>query len=204
MPRHVVTQGECLSSISAQYGLNWQTVWNHGENAELKAKRKNPNVLYPGDVLHVPDKELKYVSRPTGQAHRFVVSTQQTRVKIRLTVNDKPRTKVSFTLYADDEVLAQGTTDGDGFLSADIPSAIRDGRLEITEADVVDSYLLKFGNIDPIDTESGASQRLHNLGYRALDDIGAGVRSFQARMKLPVTGDIDAATRSALEDKYGL
>lgn len=204
MSSHVVAQGECLSSISAQHGLNWEALWNHPENAELKAKRKNPNVLYPGDVLYVPDTELKWVSCATGQAHRFVVRGPQTQLKIRLTVNDKPRAKVSFKLLVDDEVLAQGTTDGDGFLSADIPSAIHDARLEVTEAEVVDSYRLRLGDIDPIDTESGVSQRLYNLGYRALDSIGEAVRAFQAKMKLPVTGDIDAPTRSALEDQYGL
>lgn len=49
MPNHLVKQGECLSSIAAQYRFAWEQLWNLPQNRELRLKRKNPNILFPGD-----------------------------------------------------------------------------------------------------------------------------------------------------------
>jgi N-acetylmuramoyl-L-alanine amidase len=59
MPNHNVVQGDCVLSIAEQYGFFWETVWNHPSNAELKKKREDPAILYPGDVVFVPEKRLK-------------------------------------------------------------------------------------------------------------------------------------------------
>jgi nucleoid-associated protein YgaU len=54
--RHFVQQGECLSRIARRYGVReWRVVWDSPENEQLRAKRQNPNVLYPGDVVVIPD-----------------------------------------------------------------------------------------------------------------------------------------------------
>jgi hypothetical protein len=64
---HVIEQGEHLSHLAAQYGFrDYLTIWDHPNNAALKDKRQNPNVLFPGDSVFIPDKEKKSVSRPTG------------------------------------------------------------------------------------------------------------------------------------------
>src|SRR5258706_12719858 len=69
---HVVKQGEHLSQIAKQHGFfDFRLIWDHPKNAKLKALRLNPNVLLPGDLLHIPDKEPKKESRPTGARHVF-------------------------------------------------------------------------------------------------------------------------------------
>jgi hypothetical protein len=35
------------------------TLWTAGDNAELRAKRKNPNILFAGDVVVIPDTTSK-------------------------------------------------------------------------------------------------------------------------------------------------
>src|ERR1700721_2282773 len=71
---YVVQQGDHLSGIAREPGFaDYRTIWNHADNAQLRKDRENPHVLNPGDVIHIPEKESKSVSRPTGQMHRFIV-----------------------------------------------------------------------------------------------------------------------------------
>src|SRR4051812_23195035 len=46
-----------MSSIAHDFGfLNFETILNHPKNAELKKNRANPQVLFPGDEVFIPDK----------------------------------------------------------------------------------------------------------------------------------------------------
>jgi len=69
---HTVRQGEYLAKICRQHGFpDWQKVWDNADNADLKSKRKSPNVLYPGDVVVIPDAESGEESGATEQRHTF-------------------------------------------------------------------------------------------------------------------------------------
>src|SRR4249920_494288 len=53
---HTVLQGECLSSIAHDFGFgDWHVIYDHPQNASFKTKRPNPNLIYPGDELFIPD-----------------------------------------------------------------------------------------------------------------------------------------------------
>jgi hypothetical protein len=65
-----------------------------------------------------------------------------------------------------------------------------------------DVYQLQLGTLDPIDTSTGLTARLFNLGY-GTDDIAEAIRAFQAKKRLPVTGQADDATRSRLVSEFG-
>ncbi|MEZ4444383.1 MAG: LysM peptidoglycan-binding domain-containing protein, partial [Polyangiaceae bacterium] len=51
---YVAKYGDYLVKIAQEHGTTWQAIWNHPLNAEHRQKRGSPDVLYPGDVLHVP------------------------------------------------------------------------------------------------------------------------------------------------------
>ncbi|WP_170303843.1 LysM peptidoglycan-binding domain-containing protein [Reyranella soli] len=52
---YTVKQGDNLSSIARKHGLpSWQTIYNDPANASFRAKRPNPNLIFPGDVLVIP------------------------------------------------------------------------------------------------------------------------------------------------------
>jgi N-acetylmuramoyl-L-alanine amidase len=71
MAKHTVRQGDCISSIADKYGFFPDTLWNLPENGELKQRRQDPNVLFSGDEVFVPDKREKTESCATEQRHRF-------------------------------------------------------------------------------------------------------------------------------------
>jgi len=84
MPEYKVKQGDCISSIATRHGLFWEKVWNHPKNSRLKEQRKDPNVLYPGDVVFVPDKEKKEESGATEQKHRFRKKGTPAKLRLRI------------------------------------------------------------------------------------------------------------------------
>jgi len=87
MADYTVKQGDCLSSIAAKYGLFWEKIWNHPKNARLKEQRKDPNILYPGDVVFVPEKEVKEESGATEQRHQFKKKGAPAKLRLRLMKN---------------------------------------------------------------------------------------------------------------------
>src|SRR5262245_59177978 len=69
---YTVKQGDYLVKIARENGfVDYRTIWEHPENKQLKEKRKNPSVLFPGDVLFIPDRNDKKESGGTDQTHRF-------------------------------------------------------------------------------------------------------------------------------------
>jgi len=93
MPDDTVKQGDCISSIAQKHGLFWDKVWNHPKNAKLQETRKDPNVLSPGDVVFVPDKEEKEESGATEQRHRF--KKKGVPAKLRLRIMEEPEREES-------------------------------------------------------------------------------------------------------------
>src|SRR3990172_130657 len=114
---HIVKQGDYLSKIAKQYGFaDYKAIWDHPENADFKKKRKNPNILYPGDKLFVPVKEVKEMSVATEQRHRFEV--KRSPLKLRLALKDfgfKPLANTKCVLHVDGEQF-ELMTDANGLV----------------------------------------------------------------------------------------
>jgi hypothetical protein len=51
---YTVKSGDTLSAIASRHGMRWQDLYNHPDNAAFRAKRPNPNLIYPGDVIMIP------------------------------------------------------------------------------------------------------------------------------------------------------
>lgn len=202
MPEYKVKQGDCISSIAERHGLFWEKVWNHPKNARLKEQRKDPNVLYPGDVVFIPDKEKKEESGTTEQRHRFKKKGTPAKLKIRMLKNDQPRSNEPYRLNIDG-IWQEGTTDGEGYVEANIPSMAKKAILHIGQAGKEDIYHLNLGNLDPIDTEEGVRERLKSLGFRVDQDLSNALRLFQKKEGLQVTGELDDTTRTRLKERFG-
>ena len=200
--RHDVQQGDCLSSIAAQHGISWEKIWNFGENADLKSRRKDPNVLFVGDVLMVPEIAAKEHACAADKRHEFKSKRKPTRIKIRLTIDDEPRKNLKYELQVAGQTLS-GSTDGTGFLEAQIPPDAQTGVLLLGDKEPRETYELGFGTLDPLETDEGIKKRLNSLGFDTEDDLPGAIRSFQLKNKMDVTGNVDDALRAKLKETFG-
>lgn len=207
---HKVRQGDCLSSIAARYGHRPETIWDDSANSELKRLRKDPEVLFPGDVLVIPDLRRREESGATDQRHRFRRKGVVTKLKLQLLDEEhEPRADVAYSLNIDGDIRSD-RTDGEGFIEEVIPPGAERVALRVGEGDDAEEYELHLGNIDPVEEDSGVQQRLKNLGYdcgrsdgQFDDDTRSMVRAFQKQQKLDETGDADDKTRSKLKQVHG-
>src|SRR2546421_5458061 len=99
--RHEIREGESVISLSELHGLFADTIWNHPENAELKEKRKHMNILMPGDILVIPDKQPKEVSRPTDNVHKFQRKGIPALFRLQIFDIEEPRANQNYTLDVD-------------------------------------------------------------------------------------------------------
>src|SRR5882724_8132013 len=79
-----VKPGDCVSSIAYSRGFFWETLWNHPSNAALKNARKDPNILNPGDILHIPDLTPNEESCANEQDHAFKLKGVPAKLKLKV------------------------------------------------------------------------------------------------------------------------
>jgi hypothetical protein len=207
--QHKVKQGECLSSVACTYGFFPDIIWNHPDNAELKQERKDPNVLLAGDVLIIPDKEIKEVAKPTEQEHKF--RKKGVPEKFHLIIrdeDDQPRANLKYTLLIDG-IAFRGVTAGDGSIEQSIHPEAEEARLTLHE-EHESTYLLPLGHLDPISEVSGVQMRLRNLNHYNGEIDGTvnektelALQEFQRHCGLESTGNLDEPTRKKLEEAHG-
>ena len=55
--RYVIKAGDTLGKIALAHGFrSYKDIYDHPDNTAFRAKRPNPNLIYPGDVLMIPNK----------------------------------------------------------------------------------------------------------------------------------------------------
>ncbi len=216
---YIVKQGDCISSIAFKYDLFPEAIWDHPDNADLKNERKDPNALFPGDPVVIPDKREKEEECETGQTHRFRRKGVPEKLRIQFREDeDEPRAGVPYILDVKTKSgrpvpLERGETDGDGFLDKFIPPDASEGKITVGEGEDEEIMEVKLGHLDPIDTISGAQARLNNMRYECgeEDDIldeetREAIREFQRDNDLDEIKDdaekIDKDTLDKIEERY--
>lgn len=209
--RHEVRAGDSMASIAHAYGWHdWQGLWEHSDNAELRRRRASPHVLYPGDVVMVPDSRPRpsEVEAATGQRHRFVVRAATMRLKLALKDRSgAPVASRAFEVRVGGRTVT-GTTDGTGRVDVALPPDAHDAELRVTlDGGRTLTVPLAIGYLDPIEEESGVKQRLRNLGYlpQAAPSpaaVAAALEAFQEDQSLQVTGEADEVTRARLRERH--
>ena len=213
---HTVKQGETLSRIAKQYKhSSWKSIYYHPKNADFQKLRPDPNVLYPGDEIFIPDPEPTIMSVTTSQQHVFCVKTEREFFRLKIETGEgrslsgkRARLKIAgqeFDVIMDDS----------GMINVELPNNYtNDGSLDIfmdsQTTEPSHSFELKLGHLDPIDTMSGVQARCNMLGHDCGEVDGqmgektrAGVLSFQTQYGLPGDGEINTETRTKLKEVFG-
>ena len=199
---YTVQEGDCIGSIAFANGFTWSTLWNDPSNAALKQKRKDPNLLLSGDVVHIPDLRIEQVPCATDQRHSFRLKGVPAKLKIQLLkeemdqnpgqaaanpdgdtsyedpdyrpkqAKNQPRTNVPYLLNIDGTLMS-GQSDGSGYIVIPLSPGAREGRLLLNPGTPQEEvYPLQLGGMDPIDELAGVQKRLQNLGFASGSDPG--------------------------------
>jgi N-acetylmuramoyl-L-alanine amidase len=213
MSNHTVQQGECLSRIAVNYGFrDFRTVYDDPGNEDLRKIRPDPNLLFPGDVVFIPEKEPKEESGATAQLHTFRLSAQRRVLRLVLEgLDGEKMASEPYELDIEGDVVS-GVTGPDGLIERAIPLDAVNGTLTTTRY----SWPLNVAHLNPLDDTNddgitGIQARLRNLGFDPgeIDGI-AGPRTKDAIIAfqednppLKVDGICGPKTRALLVELYG-
>ncbi len=219
MQPYVIRQGDYLAKLAHRFGFDADAVWNDPSNADLRELRPNPDILWPTDVLYIPEDS----DNPPRQ-HELVLGTTNTftsyvpTIPVSLRFTDEGLISQAYTILELPE-LTDLTTDGDGTAFFDV--SVMQRAVTIVFMRDGTTFDCKIGDLDPVNTLSGICQRLQHLGYLPsevdldppdLDQIRAALRWLRARHSLDTSGDdagldedghLDESTTQLLVDDHG-
>jgi hypothetical protein len=205
---HTVVQGEDVISVAQLYRVRPEDIWDDPRNEALKKDRKDPNVLYPGDVLAIPiPDDPRKADIATGKRHTFRRKGGPQKLSLVFVEDDTPRSGLPYVLVVENERF-EGTTGKDGRIEHPVPSTARRGRLTLGSGEAREEYEVLLGHLDPVDTDSGLRARLVNVGFLLdpeADELGLerAIEAFQEHYKLKPTGKANTATRAKLVEAHG-
>jgi len=210
--QYIVRPGDYLSKIAHAHGFSdWHTIYDDSSNAAFRRLRPNPNLIYPGDSLNIPERPARTLPAPAGARTRF--STHRHDDHLELLLRDfrgEPLRSVPCRLSVDG-VASDVTADGDGRLSCDIARGVEDVRVDVAGVTLV----LRIGHMNPMDNTddngvSGIKGRLYNLGYyngpldgRHDDLTASAISAFERDNGMTETGEVSGALKEKLHEKFG-
>lgn len=170
--KHEVQPGDTLLKLAFEAGFDsWKRIWDLAENAELRELRKDPQVLLPGDVLKVPEREATpQTSCPVDKEHRFRLVRPRAWVNLRMIDDEgEPLSQRRYRFQCGGRTH-EGTTDDDGVLSVEIQPNVHHGHIWFWSDEDLPPFesAVMVGYLDPASTWSGISGRLSNLGAHDL------------------------------------
>ncbi|BCD99506.1 PGRP and LysM peptidoglycan-binding domain-containing protein [Marinagarivorans cellulosilyticus] len=213
---HTVAQGETLTRIARQYKYSSASaLYDHPDNEAFRALRDDPNVIYPGDEITIPDITPKKTSARSGNTHIFCLKREIEVVKIKMQDRSgNPLTGCRVVMDVGSAKIDQ-IIDDSGMVEVPLVNGDESGgTLDIyTDPDSdtpAQSFELELAVLDPVETLSGVQARCNALGHDCgvADGImgsktRAGVKSFQAQYGLDVDAVPGPMTKAKLKEVYG-
>jgi hypothetical protein len=211
---HTIKQGEHVTRLACDYGFaDYQSVWDDPQNSDLKALRQNPNVLFPGDLLYIPDRMVNEETRPTDQKHQFQMKQPKLRLRLNLEASyDSPLAGLECQLAIEND-LSTATTGGARQVDEPIPPRSERVKLVVPDDKIPVANPLVFlqvGHLDPVTELSGQLARLKNLGYYTgsvgggnAQEVRSALEEFQCDEGLELDGICGTETQGRLVLVHG-
>jgi N-acetylmuramoyl-L-alanine amidase len=204
MPKkHTVVEGDSIPSIAFNEGFFPETIWNLPENQELREKRKNFNVLMPGDIVFIPNQETKEITKSAENKHIFVRKGTPAIFRLQVFDVEEPLANQEYILSLDGKFI-RGRTNAEGILQHSVPPNAKKGKLifpDLSRPEIA----LDFGSLDPPEEISGIQKRLNNLGFYCgtpdnseNESLSKALTEFQRRFEIEETGIADEVTLAKL------
>jgi N-acetylmuramoyl-L-alanine amidase len=214
--QHTVAQGETLLRIARQYGYKTSTaLYNHPSNAEFKALRPDPNLIFQGDIITIPAKKEKFMPLRASSINTFVVQNEKEYFRLQVSFEDGEDitgkrivlnigSQTIDTVLPSDGLIELELTSNDA-LTGSVDLYLKEGDSTPTK-----SFTVQVGTLDPVETLSGVQGRCNSLGFDCgtVDGVNgsktiAGVKGFQQAQELQIDGIAGPATKSRLAHVYG-
>jgi hypothetical protein len=210
--KHIVERQECLVSIARRFKfVDYRDIYDDPLNDAFRLKRPDPNVIFPGDEIMIPDPKRNEVDCETNQLHHFVLQRPTRMLNLRLLDQAKrPLKNEPYELTIDDVVIP-GETDGKGKIERPIPADAQWATLKIRRM----KRRLLLGDVNPMADApdlgvTGVQARLANLAYAPGPVDGAlgprtraAIESFQQDHDLEPNGKLSGALFEALKRVHG-
>lgn len=211
MKPYVIRQGEYLASLAVRHGFDAERVWHDPANGALAQLRRNPQILQPGDVMHLPDGPDTAVAKQLRARSRNTYVARVPKVTLSLVFRDHGHAIANARYLVDVAGRSvAGSSDGDGKLELAVPVHVTEVRVDFPERHR--AFVVCVGHMDPIEERSGLRARLEHLGYLQPvssessdpnDGIAAALTRFQRHHGLHPSGTFDDLTRDRLRDQHG-
>jgi len=214
---HIVKAGENLARIAKQYKIaNWRDLYHHPDNSALRQLRPDPNMLFQGDQIIIPQQQQQKATIRTGAKHRFEIrQCEPQKLTFRLTdCAGNPQEKIP-VVYTLNGVQQTRFSDRQGKLEIQLPDPdIDEFPMDIfadPESDQpTHQYLVKPSHLAPVQEVAGVQARLNSLGHDCgiADGIygnktKAGIESFEKANGMKVTGTISDTLCAAITREFG-
>jgi N-acetylmuramoyl-L-alanine amidase len=170
---HVVEPGDRLSRIAFIHGhASVAAIWDAPENQALRARRKNPEILMPGDRVFLPPTTAEAHAAPEQSETRLEHVEIPSELRVKLVFDGEPivpRGKVWVRIDTD-PYSPKAPYESEVTLAGGAARFHVDPRVtEVTliSEDPAFSLRLLVGHLQPVDepTGVGLEQRLSNLGF---------------------------------------
>ena len=215
--KHTVAQGETLTRIAKQYEfVDPETIYQHESNKAFREKRPDPNIIFPGDEINIPDKEKIVKAGYTGGKHVFTVKkppVEMFRMKIQNKAG-KAWAGKRVTLDVSGQTLDAEIGD-DGLIEIELPNGDESGGnlnvfMDPNSDEPTHQFEVQMGHLDPVEELSGVQARCNMLGFYCGVADGVmggntrrGIKEFQAAHGLDVDGVPGPMTKGKLKEVYG-
>ncbi len=199
--QYIVKRGDNLSRIARAHGLKgWKKLWDDPKNEPLRKKRKDPNILRPGDIVMVPGKTVQEAVRAVDGVCKLRVAPPES-IVLRVVLQDHNQLPFVDEPYRAEPVPGggsfapcEGVTDASGIAKLKLPPHVREVRVALTKRGLAWNFLVSGLPLDP-DAGQGDAMSLATP-----EDIYATQLALNA-LGFPCgkpSGVVDARTRDAL------